>query len=78
MKLTVDQKTLCAVKHCQSNCACQAEGGSPRCRLSEIVDNKVFFTEGRGPGNCKYKQAFGSAGMCLCPVRQEIYRKHKV
>ena len=78
MELDVKTKTQDAANLCKNNCRCQSDGGRPDCAIINTVNSKVFFTEGRPPCDCPYQHSYGSAFMCMCPVRQDIYLKHKV
>lgn len=78
MKLDPKKNPTCTADQCKNNGICQSEGGQPYCRISETIGEKVYFTETRHPMGCPYQHSFGSAFMCTCPVRQEIYRKHKI
>ncbi|VGO22364.1 hypothetical protein [Pontiella sulfatireligans] len=78
MKLAVKTETLNAAGKCKHNHVCQTDGGLPHCAINETVNGKVFFTKDRETTGCPYQHSFGSAFMCMCPVRQEIYRKYKI
>lgn len=78
MNCTVEKEILEKAKKCKHNFICQAVGGKPHCRISDTVNGSVFFTASRHPMGCAYQCSFGSAYMCTCPVRQEIYRKHRI
>jgi hypothetical protein len=78
MKLDVDKKILALATKCQHHHICQAVGGKPHCAISETVNGSVFFTPCRHPVGCPYQCSFGSSFMCTCPVRQEIYKNHRI
>lgn len=60
------------------NCVCQTEGGAPYCKITGTVNNSIFFTDTRHPDGCSRQHAFGSSFICMCPVRQEIYRTKNI
>ena len=78
MKLDVKKEILDAASQCDHNYICQSVGGKPYCKISDTVNAMVFFTEGKHQLGCNYQHPFGSSFMCTCPVRQEIYLKHKI
>jgi hypothetical protein len=49
-----------------------------RCRITDCVGDKVFFTAGSAVPTCKYCHTFGYSCYCSCPLRQELYRKFKI
>lgn len=63
---------------CAPNCVCQTEGGEPYCKITGTVNNSIFFTASRHPDGCSRQHGFGSSYICMCPVRQEIYRTKNI
>ena len=77
MKYTIDKAILKKADKCPHNFTCQSNGGKPQCTISESVGGTVLFTTSRPPAGCRYQCSFGSAFICSCPVRREIFRKHR-
>ena len=47
------------------------------CEVNCCIDNKVIFLK-CNDRKCKFKTAFGDDFFCSCPVRLEIYKRHKL
>lgn len=63
---------------CARDCVCQTEGGAPCCKITEVVNDTIFFTESRHPDGCDRQYSFGSTFICTCPVRHDLYRMKKI
>ncbi|WP_372807112.1 hypothetical protein [Pontiella sp.] len=78
MSTLISQKTLDAASNCKHNHICTTNEGKPFCTIESVVGNTVFFTGTRHTPGCVYQCSFGSAYMCTCPVRQELFVKHGI
>ncbi len=78
MKLNVNKDILKLATECARGQICQQGGGKPCCEISDTVNGTVFFTDKRHPMGCDYQCGFGSKHLCVCPVRQEIHKQHRL
>lgn len=77
MSTQIDKNILKKAPKCPNGYICQKPGGKPCCEIVESINDSVFFTKYRNPLGCPYQHSFGSAHMCSCPVRIELYRKER-
>ncbi len=62
---------------CVRGCRCQKGGAEACCKIKHSINDTVLFIASRCESYCPYQGTFGSAYTCLCPVRQELYRKNR-
>ena len=78
MDYEIDEAIVKKADMCPHNQICLTAGGKPHCEIKETINDSVFFLKCRQPSSCAYQHSFGSAYMCSCPVRQEIYKKYRI
>ncbi|MCF7817402.1 MAG: hypothetical protein K9M54_05925 [Kiritimatiellales bacterium] len=78
MKKNVNPATVENAVQCPHNHACLSKEGKPCCTIAETINNKVFFTHSKKPTACPCQMAFGNSFLCTCPVRHELYLKHRI
>ncbi len=74
---SIDKNIQQKASKCPHGYICQQPGGKPCCKVTESINDSVFFTKSRNPLGCPYQHSFGSAHMCTCPVRIEMFRKNR-
>ncbi len=77
MKIEIDKEILDKTTKCDFNFSCLSNSKHQHCKIKEIVPGSYIITECQN-GECSYFLSFGKGGFCLCPVRQEIYKKYKI
>jgi hypothetical protein len=78
MKIDPTSENMTAVAECNLNCDCHSAGCKPGCAISHVIHGDIYFTNSKHATGCAFEHPFGSSFMCLCPVRQELFRKQKV
>jgi len=74
----VDEKIIKETTKCNWGMECLGNENHV-CQIAKIVDcvnGKVHFVN-CDENNCKYKLGFGDSKICICPVKIEIFNKHK-
>ena len=75
--LKIDKKTIENATSCVKNKAC-LENPDSVCKVDHPVSESLLFVARKKAIQCKYFVNFGYDGFCTCPVRKEIYNKHKI
>jgi hypothetical protein len=76
--MNIAPETVEKATKCPHNRVCLSVGGKPCCKIECTVNDIVFFTQEKTSTGCPYQASFGYSFMCTCPVRQEIFLKHRV
>ena len=66
----------CTTK-CKKGFSCLTGERDDLCEVTDCVSDKVFFVDFTGDHHCPYVQGFGGYYLCMCPTRQEIYRRYR-
>ena len=70
-KEILEKTTRCDTKGCLS-------GDDTICPVERALTTDLLFVHfDTSRSACRYCVTFGDSFMCVCPVRQEIYRKYK-
>ena len=73
-----EEKAQKAPVECDKDMAClKGEEGFPRCQVEKPIAELLFVTAKPLP-SCPGIRFFGNGAYCTCPVRKELYRRHKV
>ncbi len=60
---------------CESGFICLTGQGCPRCKVEFTAGTSCIMVEPKD--DCHYAKSFGVASfICICPTRNEIYRKY--
>ncbi|MGD9612749.1 MAG: hypothetical protein AB7V22_07580 [Kiritimatiellia bacterium] len=78
MKPHASDRAQKATRQCRKDFACLKEGGAPGCAVEHCVDGKIHFLKCLKDKVCAYPQAFGYGCLCTCPVRKELFNKHRI
>ena len=72
----IDEEILNETKHCKNYFECMCRN-LPRC--GEVISGHVnVFCNGKTGEFCFYKLKIDTTNViCMCPVKNEIYRKYK-
>ena len=63
---------------CKHGFSCLEGNRECLCDVENCAGTEVLFVKYLNKGHCIYEQSFGYSCMCTCPVRKELYKKHKV
>jgi len=82
MNIKVDDNILIKTTKCRKNVSCLS-GETPICSVDLCIENKIHFikcviNESFSCKSCGYRVSFGYSNVCNCPVRKELYNRHKI
>jgi len=63
---------------CSRGMKCLKEDEKPICKVDRLINGAGAFLKPNGADLCPYKMSFGSAYVCNCPTRYELYEKYNV
>lgn len=72
MKIEIDQETQRVTTRCEKQFAC-LKSQEGLCKIKSCRDGYIHFVQCAELGKCSYQSPFGSAQLCECPTRKEIY-----
>lgn len=78
MNFKVDDSAIKEATLCEKNYSCLSEDRKELCKVTRIVEDKVYFIKCQDTESCSYKMSFGNSFICNCPVRKVIYKKYKI
>jgi hypothetical protein len=73
----ISEETLENTTKCTKGFSCLYGEGKPFCEVDYAVGDEVIFVE-CPDGACSYWMPFGSASVCNCPTRREIYNRYRL
>jgi hypothetical protein len=74
----LEQRSRNAPIECDEDMAClKGAENLPRCQVERPISDLLFVTAKPLP-SCRWMRYFGDGTYCTCPVRKELYRRHKV
>jgi len=63
---------------CDKDMAClKGKEEFPLCQVEKPIADLLFVTAKPLP-SCRYMRFFGEGAYCTCPVRKELYKRHKL
>lgn len=78
MNIHVSADVMRATTKCQKDFSCLDGKNRTCCEITDCVNNEVIFVKCKHSPSCPYQQRFGNEFVCNCPIRKEIYIKHKI
>lgn len=75
IEMEIDNEILRETTLCRREYNCIQTGSQASCKVEKCINNIVHFVNCPDHAFCNYKSSFGSAYICACPTRKEIYRK---
>jgi hypothetical protein len=78
MTFEVDAETKKVTTKCEKLFCCLTDGGMNLCRIKDCVDGNLHYVQCDELKYCSYKIPFGTARLCGCPTRKEIYAKYAI
>ena len=73
----ISEDTAENTTQCARGFSCLYGEGQPLCEVRYAVGDEVIFVESTD-GPCSYWMPFGSASVCNCPTRREIYNRYRL
>lgn len=68
-----NKAVLCSLGH-----ACLSNPKEFVCPPQYLIEETVLFVDKKETVTCNYLLPYGLSGVCMCPVRKELYKKHKI
>jgi len=80
MELEIPLEVIARTTQCPKNFACLSQPVQTVCKVEYCVNGLVDFVECKTATlPCEYKIPYGYTGnICLCPTRQEIYKRYNL
>ena len=78
MQYEISQETLKKTEKCPRDMQCLKEGGTPLCKVENLVKGNGVFVKQNGAAVCLYRMPFGGSLICHCPTRFELADKYKM
>ena len=78
VRFDIDPGTVKKAEQCPWEHACLSDSYHNRCKVIEHLHDSVIFVECDDEKECPYMKKHLSLCICICPVREEIYRKYGV
>lgn len=78
MDVNVSDETLKATTKCTKEFECLKGDGASLCKVDRCIDGTVHYIEPGSQDNCPYHLDFGGCSCCRCPIRKELFNKHKI
>jgi hypothetical protein len=73
-----EEKAAKAPGDCDRDLGCLKEQETfPLCQVEKPVADLLFVTAKPLP-SCRHLRYFGKGAYCTCPVRKELFRRHKL
>jgi hypothetical protein len=78
MKIEVDETIVSRATKCKSKFGCLNSDKKVFCKIDKSIGDVIFVSAEKCGLHCDYMLPFGSSFICVCPIRNEIFRKYKV
>ena len=78
MKLKVEEYILQATNKCKNNFSCLDGNKECVCKIIHSNNNHTVQIEDKPVSACNYILSIGPKMYCLCPVRNDLYNRHKI
>ena len=77
-KLKINKKILEETRDCSKDFSCLSPSGKGLCGVKGEIGKELYFIEDTTRDYCSYKNSFGSAHICTCPTRKEVYSSYGI
>jgi hypothetical protein len=78
MDREVSPAVLEKTEKCPRGMKCLEKDEKPICKVDRLINGAGAFVKSNGADICPYKMSFGSAYVCNCPIRYELFDKYGV
>jgi hypothetical protein len=76
MKYELQGETLAGSTKCSRYFDCLLEGKCAQCEIERLVAGIGAYIKNSDPQPCPYKLDIGTALICTCPTRIELYERY--
>jgi hypothetical protein len=79
MEIRVDFRIAAQARRCKREFACLSGDLAHLCKVEDVTAGALHLLDDTDVRVCGYRVQFGyNTVLCLCPVRQEIYRRYEL
>ena len=78
MKYEISEEARKESAKCSFHFSCLSDEKWETCTVTNYIQGDGVFVNPIGKGDCPFLMTFGSAYVCNCCVRCEIYQKYRV
>ena len=78
METRIEDYILQATNKCKKNFSCLNGQKDCICQIVHYNGHHTVQIEGKPVSACNYILSIGPKMYCLCPVRNELYNRHKI
>jgi len=78
METHIEDYILQATNKCKKNFSCLNGQKDCMCKIIHSNNNHTVQIEGKPVSTCNYVLSMGAKMYCLCPIRNELYNRHKI
>ena len=78
METQIEDYILQATNKCKNNYSCLDGNKDCICKILHSNNNHTVQIESKPVSACNYVLSMGAKMYCLCPVRNELYNRHKI
>ncbi|MBF0567128.1 MAG: hypothetical protein HQK89_18035 [Nitrospirae bacterium] len=75
--LEISEKIKKETSSCKKNFACLSDPNYVLCKADVIINDTIMVVKCLENNFCSYKMSFGDHFICHCPVRKEIFKRHR-
>jgi hypothetical protein len=76
MKLEVSEETLKVTDKCKHNFRCLEGDCESVCKVDYCINGTICVLSEQRDFNCDYQTRFADDLFCMCPTRNELFRKY--
>ena len=76
MDIKIEEELLKKATKCEKNFSCLSEQEKDLCKINCVDKYQTLFLEKESVNHCKYILPFSNCFICICPVRNEIYKMY--
>ena len=77
MEINVKKETLKVTDKCRHNFNCLEGNGECLCPVTKAINGTICVLEKLNDFTCEYHTKFADDHFCMCPTRNEIFRRFK-
>jgi hypothetical protein len=78
MNIEIDKAVVSKTTKCSYSFGCLNNDKKLHCKIDKSIGNVIFVGNEKRGLRCSYMIPFGSSFICVCPVRNEIFRQFKI
>jgi hypothetical protein len=78
MDTCISEEVMQATTECRKKFLCLDGGHGKLCKVEATLIGRIHFVKCLSQNDCPYKEEYGNASACACPVRKELYNKYEI